>query len=137
MRLKPFLTTFLLLITPAFADDMALFAFSWLLTGGPLAPYFAALWGVKASEKLRPIDQRLAIVLTVIATFLGYWKGAEYFCAIKFSTAAIQNGVGMLTGPALLLAGAVAGRLPSLVYQLAYSVFGVASQPEERLERLG
>lgn len=92
---------------------------------------------MKASEKLRPIDQRLAIVLTVIATFLGYWKGAEYFCAIKFSTAAIQNGVGMLTGPALLLAGAVAGRLPSLVYQLAYSVFGVASQPEERLERLG
>lgn len=73
----------------------------------------------------------------MIAIFLGYWRGAEHFCAIKFSTAAIQNGVGMLTGPALLLAGAIAGRLPSLAYQLAYAVFCVTNQSAERLERLG
>lgn len=124
----------ILMSGPALADDMALHAFSWLMTGGPFALYFAALWGAKHSKRLRAQDQEFAKMFTVIATFIGYGFAAKHFCDVAFSTNAIRSGVGILMGPTFLLGGAIGGRIPSLIYQSVYRLRGIKVDSEERIE---
>lgn len=132
MRKDTVIGFILLLSAPAMADDLALTAFSWLITGGPAGPYFAALWGVKRSEKLRSIDQRLAIVLTVLFAFVGYCYAGSWFFSLEISRTYLHQGIGIFQGPVMLLGGALAGRIPSLVYELAYRKTGVDPEAERR-----
>ncbi len=105
----------LLLSSPALADG-AHFILSWICTGGPLATFIAAIWGVRKTQTIAKRGYRWAAkVLAVVASLCGYALGFVVLMGLEWPA---SSPLGLLFGPALFAFGLVCGYLPGFMFSL-------------------
>lgn len=109
------LTFLLLLSSPALADG-AHIILSWICTGGPLAPFIAAIWGVRKTQAITKSGYRWAAkVLAVTASVCSYALGFVVLMELEWPS---SSALGILFGPTLFAIGSVCGYLPGFVFGL-------------------
>jgi hypothetical protein len=99
----------LIFLSPALAGDSGPMMLSWLMTGGPAAPYLTMLPALFLCQKLR--SPTLAILTGGLAILIG--PAAYNFAFEKLMDGNFVTSIfGFLFGPATILFGIAAAALP-------------------------